>query len=70
MGRQLREEQAKAQEEIPGMWGPLQEDLGHARDEALPSGRQENLRKEAKRQEIETLQAQKGPREAVQASGS
>ena len=52
MGRQLREEQAKAQEEIPGLWGPLQEDLGHARDEALSSGRQENLRKEAKRQEM------------------
>ena len=70
MGRQLREEQAKAQEQIPGLWGPLQEDLEYARDEALPSGRQENLRKEAKCQEIETLQAQKGPREAVQAGGS
>ena len=70
MGRQLREEQAKAQEQIPELWGPLQEDLGHAWDEALPSGRQENLRKEAKCQEIETLQAQKGPREAVQAGGS
>ena len=70
MGRQLQNEQEEAQEQIPGLWGPLQEDLGHARDEALSSGRQENLRKEAKCQEIETLQAQKGPREAVQASGS
>ena len=70
MGRQLREEQAKAQEQIPRLWGPLQEDLEYARDEALSSGRQENLRKEAKCQEIETLQAQKGPREAVQAGGS
>ena len=70
MGRELCEEQAKAQEEIPRMFGPLQEGLGYARDEALPSRRQENLRKEAKCQEIETLQAQKGPREAVQAGGS
>ena len=70
MGRELCEEQAKAQEEIPRMCGPLQEGLRYARDEALPFGRQENLRKEAKCQEIETLQAQKGPREAVQAGGS
>ena len=70
MGRELREEQTKAQEEIPRMCGPLQEDLGHARDEALPSRRQENLRKEASRQEIETLQVERGPREAVQAGGS
>ena len=70
MGRQLQNEQEEAQGKIPGLWSPIQEDLGYARDEALSSGRQENLRKEAKRQEIETLQAQKGPREAVQASGS
>ena len=70
MGRQLCEEQAKAQAEIPRMCGSIQEDLEHARDEAPTSGRQENLRKEASRQEIETIQAQEGPREAVQAGGS